>query len=263
MTTRWVDVFLDRPRADVDVAASFWAQVVGGALSPWRERHTFTTLLPSTGDAYVRVQAVEHAGPRDTGHLDLRADDPAGESSRLQALGATLVRTEPGLVVLRSPAGLPLCLTPYDEPRPGWRPPAVGDPPCRLDQVTLDLPGAAFEAESGFWAAATGWDLLAASAAEFRVLRAPGWGSESSAGDDERQPGPPVRLLLQRLGEVHGPAGMHVDLACADRAVTAVEHVGLGAMVVGYGRRWTVMHDPTGAPYCLTDRDPRTGTLPA
>jgi len=263
MTTRWVDVFLDRPRADVDAAASFWAHVVDGTPSPWRAGHTFTTLLPPDGDAYLRLQAVDRPEPRSGCHLDLQVADPAREAERLGGVGAAVVSDEPGLVVLRSPAGLTFCLTPSADPPARWRPGPAGAPASRVDQVTLDLPGSVFEPEREFWAAVTGWEQIGGSSGEFHVLRAPGWGSAPPEPGDGRQAGPPVRLLLQRLEEAVGPAGLHVDLACADRDATVAEHVGIGARVVGQGRRWTVLHDPTGATYCLTDRDPQTGLLPA
>jgi hypothetical protein len=61
----------------------------------------------------------------------------------------------------------------------------------------------------------------------------------------------PLRLLLQR---VDGPAGMHLDLACGDRAAEVAWHVSLGARTVAEFERWTTLRDPAGRAYCVTDR---------
>ena len=93
------------------------------------------------------------------------------------------------------------------------------------------------------------WEIGTGAHHEFSALRRPD--------------GIPVRVLLQRLGEREGPARAHVDIACRDRAATRSRHEELGAKVVAEGPRWSVMSDPVGRTYCLTDRDPATGRLPA
>jgi hypothetical protein len=52
----------------------------------------------------------------------------------------------------------------------------------------------------------------------------------------------------------------HHDQAADDRAAEVSRHDGLGASLDAEGRGWTVLRDPAGAPYCVTDRDPATGT---
>jgi hypothetical protein len=72
----------------------------------------------------------------------------------------------------------------------------------------------------------------------------------------------PVRLLLQRRdgAAADDRVTAHVDFACADRDRVTDLHVARGARVVGTFPFWTVMADPTGRRYCLTKRDPGTGT---
>lgn len=105
----------------------------------------------------------------------------------------------------------------------------------------------AFATETAFWAALTGWESLAGALPEFHLVRPPA--------------GLPLRILLQRLGTVR-PAAAHLDLACSDVDAVRAHHETLGATAVGRGARWTVMRDPAGSVYCLTGRDPATGSLP-
>ena len=254
---RWTQLFLDRPRERVEVAAAFWASVTDSDRSPWRDAHTFVTFEPRAGAAYLRVQAVDGGGGA---HLDLEVDDLGAETDRAVGLGARVVEQDvvaqdvvaqdvveqvDGLVVLRSPAGLGFCLTPHHGA--SGRPPPVGLPTTRVDQVCLDLPAAVHDLEAAFWTRLTGWERHRGRLPEFELLIPP--------------IGMPVRLLLQRLtgGDT---AGAHVDLATTDRVATRAQHVALGARELAVHEHWTVMSDPADGLYCLTDRDPLTGSLP-
>ena len=232
MTVRWVTGFLDGPDR---AAEGFWRRVTSSGLSARRGGGRFATLLPSAGDAYLRVQVVGDGPARC--HLDLHAEDVGALAGRAVGLGAVRVSAEPGLVVLRSPAGLAFCVVAWAGER--VRPPAVGG--ALVDQMCLDLPVGVFEAEAGFWAALTGWRRRAGGLPEFDVL--------------ERAEGLPLRLLLQRTGGA--VAGMHLDLAAADVPAVVARHVGWGASVV---RRvpgdWTTLRDPAGREYCVTARWP-------
>jgi hypothetical protein len=234
---RWMTGFLDTPST---VAEPFWLAVTGSVLSQRRDGGTFATLLPDSGDAYLRVQVVGSAPPRT--HVDLHVDDvPAGADEAVR-LGASVVAEDRDLVVLRSPAGIVFCLVTWQGeavcPAPvSW----PGGSVSRVDQLCLDVPADAYEVEAAFWPALTGWPLRAADRPEFAYL--------------ERPAGMPLRLLLQRLGA--GSAGMHVDLACAGVDAEVARHVALGAQVV---RRvpgdWTTLRDPAGREYCVTARSP-------
>jgi hypothetical protein len=229
MRVRWVTGFLDTPSR---VAEPFWQAVTGSQLSPRRgPGGAFATLVPAGGDAYLRVQDVGDGPARS--HLDLHVEDVAAQAARAVALGAAVVLDDGDLVVLRSPAGLLFCLV-------AWHGEAVRPAGGRslVDQMCLDVPVAAFDAEADFWAALTGWPRRAGSLPEFDFL--------------VRPDGMPLRLLLQRVGGT--AAGMHVDLACTDRAAEVAWHQQLGAEVAAGYERWTTLRDPAGRAYCITDR---------
>jgi glyoxalase superfamily protein len=234
MRVRWMTCFLDTASMG---AEPFWSAVTGAVLSPRRDGGRFATLVPADGDAFLRVQVAD--GPPRT-HLDLHVEDLAAAVAQAVAAGASTVRSESDLVVLRSPAGLSFCLVPWRgearRPAPSrW----AGGQSSLVDQVSLDIPAGVFEAEAGFWAGLTGWSRRKAELPEFAYL--------------ERGPGMPLRLLLQRIGSA--VAGMHVDLATDDVDAEVARHVGLGAVVV---RRvpgdWTTLRDPAGREYCVTGR---------
>jgi hypothetical protein len=242
VTVRWTYAFIDRPYGGLAGARAFWTAVTGTRPSePRGDRGEFLTLLPEGADACVKLQGVAEG---DGGaHLDLCARDVRELVGTARRLGADLVADHGDWAVLRSPAGQLCCAVPWHgETR---RPPVVAG--SRLDQVCLDIPPSAYDAEAAFWAGLTGWERLAGSLPEFEVLRAPA--------------GLPVRILLQRLG-AERPASAHLDLACADIAAVRSRHEARGAVRVREGAHWTVMRDPAGGTYCLTGRDPATGGLP-
>ncbi|GGJ11086.1 VOC family protein [Streptomyces brasiliensis] len=242
MSIRWTYAFADRPMGLLDEARTFWTAVTGTRLSEPRGEHgEFVTLLPDDADACVKLQGT---GSGDGGaHLDLCTEDTGALITAARRLGAGMVAEHEGWAVLRSPAGLLFCAVPWHGE--AVRPPVAAG--SRLDQVCLDVPPSAYDAEVAFWAALTGWDLLTSALPEFRVLRPPA--------------GMPVRVLLQRLGEQR-PASAHLDIACADIGTTHARHETLGATRVADGPHWRVMRDPAGGTYCLTGRDPETGGLP-
>ncbi len=230
-------VFLDTPRSDADVSWRFWAHVTGSGLAPPRgEDGEFTTLLPQRGEPWVKLQAVGDGGGV---HLDLDVDDVHATAAYAEGLGATRVGAIGETVVLmRSPGGFPFCLTTWHgetgQVREGLA--------SILDQACIDVPGVHWESETAFWAALTGWDLRASEEPGFSYL--------------VRPPDIPLRVLLQRLDDEDGPVSGHVDLACADRTADVERHVAAGATVVAERSFWTVMTDPVGRVYCLTDRSP-------
>ncbi|MBE3011850.1 VOC family protein [Microbispora sp. NEAU-D428] len=254
MALRRVLAFVDRPRERFEEAAAFWTAVTGTRLSPRRgDDGEFATLLPESGDACVKLQAVGGGGGA---HLDLEVDDVRAAVAGAVALGADVAADHGDWAVLRSPEGRAFCLVPSErapeerapEERVSWegaarRPPVFGG--TRLDQVCLDIAPGAYEEEVAFWAALIGWPPRRGSLPEFTVLAMPGM---------------PVRVLLQRLGEGPGRSA-HIDLACADAEAARLLHERHGAVFVARGRRWIVMRDPAGGVYCLTERDPETGAL--
>ena len=243
---RWTYAFIDRPEHRLAEAAAFWSTVTGTRLSePRGERGEFATLLADGADACLKLQGVGDGGG---GHPDLYVDDvPTARKAALD-LGAAVLDDHADWAVLRSPGGQPFCLAAWQGQ--AVRPPVVSAPDgasSRLDQLALDVPPAAFEAEAAFWAGLTGWESLPGSRPEFHLLRPPS--------------GLPLRFLLHRL-DAPRPAGAHHDLACSDTEAIRAWHESLGATETARGPRWIVMRDPAGGVYCLTERDPATGGLP-
>ena len=249
----WVTAFLDLPPDVHTVGTHFWAAVTGYAVSPPRgDEGEFTTLLPPVGDPYLKIQRTGCGDAPAAGpglHLDLHVASADHSAAGAQGLGAKVVhRSEHGYVVLRSPGGFTFCFVHEqlaDRPLPTRWP---QQHESIVDQVALDIPAGDYETECGFWTALTGWPVRGSvSRPELRHLLRPD--------------GIPIRLLLQRLGdEAVGPVTGHLDLASDDRPAEVSRHLGLGATLVGdHGGGWTTLRDPTGAFYCITDRDPRSG----
>ena len=235
----WMSAFLDVPAADFDASVAFWSAVSGHASSARRGAdEEFVTLVPPEGDDHLRMQRVGDGAPRI--HLDLHVPDPRVAADRAATLGAIEVADQ-GYVVMHSPGGLTFCLVSH--------PASVSAPPARwpggirsvIDQVCLDIPRDRFEDESGFWESLLAWPRAGSSYAEFERL--------------VRPEGQALRVLLQRVGD-EDPVRAHLDLATTLRDREVLRHVGLGARVVDEHDAWTVLADPSGMAYCLTDRSP-------
>lgn len=243
--------FLDLPEQGFDTGLEYWRAVTGTTLSAWRGEHQqFVTLLPAQGDPWLKVQRVGGMGGV---HVDLDVqgplEDARDEAHRLGAEVLAEVADDDGVlavVVCRSPGGFGFCLTRWQPHESATGQVRVGAPSL-LDQVCLDVPAAAYAGELSFWAALTGWGVRQGGRPEFASL--------------ERPTGMPVRLLFQRLGTGTGTVTGHVDFACADRSAQVARHLARGAAVEAVGAHWTVLVDPGGRRYCLTDRDPGTGVL--
>ena len=242
MKPSWVTAFLDSAPAHHQAGVGFWQAATGYAVSPPRGDHEeFATLLPPDGDAFVRVQRL-HAGD-DRIHLDLHVADPRAAADAAVVAGAVEVVDRHGYVVMASPAGLVFCFVDHPAaqvPRPTTHPDGSA---ARIRQVAIDVPRASYEREWGFWHALTGWEERASTITEdFRFLLPPA--------------GQPLGLQLQRLGEDDCPARAHLDWGTTDRSAEAERHLALGARVRAVHRHWTVLEDPVGRVYCLTDGNP-------
>ena len=251
MRVRWVWAFLDLPEHRFDEEVEYWRAVTATVVSPWRgDREEFATLLPADGSAWVKVQRV---GGRGGVHLDLDVQEPL-ETARDEALtlGAEVLAEVPdddgvlGVVVCRSPGGFVFCLTRW-QPHESSAGQVRSGAQALLDQVCLDVSQSAYAAELAFWSALTGWEVRSGSVPGFTSLLRPD--------------GIPVRLLLQQLVEGEGDVRAHVDFACLDRDAETARHVALGATVERVEAVWTVLVDPGGRRYCLTERDPLTGLV--
>lgn len=243
---RWMTAFLDLPEAVFDADTAFWRAITGSGLSSARgEFEEFATLVPRDGDPYLKVQRIFDGPPRL--HLDLHTDDVEGFVAH--ALGGDARVKQPGEhVVMTSPGGFTFCVVPIPpgktvpSPVPWWGGASI------VDQVCLDIPGSMVDVETAFWARLTGWQHAPSRFPEFSTL--------------ERPAGQPLRLLLQRLASDDGSVRAHFDLSSADRLAEVVRHRSLDAELVRDTGNWTVLRDPAGLEYCVTDRDPATGILP-
>lgn len=243
MDIRWLSLFADVPADRTDAARQFWVAVTGAVPgTPSGEHGEYLPLVPADGDRYLWLQRIGSAACG--WHPDLHVVDlPAARDAAVSA-GATVVRQAGELTTARTPAGQPFCLVADDGRRERHRPAPTVAAAGRslLDQICLDVPAAAFEAECTFWSRLTGWPREGVSG-EFDRLTVP---AEL-----------PVRFLLQRLGpDERGPARAHADLAADDRPAEVARHAALGARVIRVAEHWTTLQDPAGLVYCVTDRQP-------
>lgn len=240
MRITWTTVLLDLPEAGHDLAAGFWADVTGTVrrASP----DGLSTLLPPGGDPSVLLRRTGHGSP--VVGLQLHVDDPAGALVEAVALGASGVPDADGRT-LRSPGGFAFTLVPTAATRRPPVPTWPGGHRSALDQVCLDVAPDRHGEELRFWAELTGWSPREEESREFTALLPP-----------VEQP---VQVLVQRLDEGGGPTTAHLDLgtSAGAREAEVARHVALGATVVRPGRGWTVLRDPVGTTYCVTDHAPR------
>lgn len=245
---RWAWAVNDLQADRFELGAAFWATVTGTRarrLSPGALDSPSAVLLPPVGDSCLKVRMVSGAGGA---HLDLGVRSTTAAMRRALELGAVHVHTTSGRAVLRSPAGQLFCLV-------RWRGqtvrPAVVEYPdgasSRLDQVCIDVAAAAYDAEVRFWTALTGWPFHRGASPERDLIKPPS--------------ALPIRILIQRLGSAR-PASGHLDLACSDVEAVRAHHERHGARAIARWPHWTVMADPVGGSYCLTAREPHTGSLP-
>ena len=148
------------------------------------------------------------------------------------------------------PFGIKVVLEP-DSPVPEVPAPAAfpGVRRSRVYQVCLDVPHDDWDDVTDVWTRSTGGHLeVLPRRPEFAWMRIPGGRR-------------PMDLLMQRLDTVDGSTRAHLDVGTSDREAEVRRHLALGATLVADEEFWTVLTDPLGFPYCVTDRDPATGEL--
>ena len=250
----WLTAFLDMPAQSFEVGTAFWESVTGCTASPLRgSSGQFATLLPPQGDAYLRVQRTDEG--QGGCHMDVHVERGriAEVVQYAVSLGASTCPATPGRVgrTVSSPGGFLFLVGAHEgegeRPRPqAWR----AAHRSLVDQLCLDVPPSSFDSEASFWAAFTGWERRPGFRPEFAYLQRPS--------------AIPLRLLFQRLddGDAQGVRA-HLDIACDDIAAEVERHVALGATPVRAMPDWTTLRSPVGQEYCVTRRDPGTGTLPS
>ncbi len=241
MTPFWVTGFVDLAPESYDAGVAFWRDVTGWEASPRRgDDGEFFSLVPPTGTDHLRVQRLGEGPSRI--HLDLHVEDPRAAAVRAADLGAEVVAA-PGHIVLRSPGGFTFCFVSHPAAVPAPASTWPGGHRSLVDQVCLDIPAELYDAEVEFWLTVTGRELVDSIRPEFARLRRP-----ADQG---------LELLVQRLDEPTGAVRGHLDIGCSDRAAETERHLALGAGHVATYDAWTVLTDPAGSPYCITDREPR------
>ena len=242
----WVTAFLEFPADSFETATAFWRAVTGSGLSAPRGEHgENATLLPRDGDPYLKVRRVDGPGGL---QLDLHTDDMPALVGHANDCGADGRLRVGDFTALVSPGGFPFRVVTHPAGRTVPAPVPWWGGTSLVDQVCLDMPTSLHEAESRFWAELTGWEHTSGRFPEFSTL--------------EHPYGQPLRLLLQRLDSDDGQVRAHLDLSSADRVAEVVRHRSLDAELVRDTGNWTVLRDPAGLEYCVTDRDPGTGVLP-
>ena len=241
-TPTWTTLFLDFDAGSYERGVAFWQGVTGYGRSPMRGIDgELATLVPPDGDAHLRVQRLGTGATRV--HLDVHVDDVAAAVPVAEELGARVVARTEVFVVFSSPGGFTFCLVPSGE--------SVRTAPAEwpdgqrsiVDQLCLDIPPRCYDTEATFWRDLTGWEFTAPTA-------------ENEFGSLRRPAGRPVRMLLQRLADDQDAVTGHLDLAATDRDTEVARHERLGARAIRRHEGWTVLADPTGWSYCVTDRLP-------
>ncbi|SOD74806.1 hypothetical protein SAMN05892883_3998 [Jatrophihabitans sp. GAS493] len=255
MEILWLAAFADVPASELAEVVAFWEAVTRTRAGTAQGRHGQFVPLAGTGESpHLWIQRVERPAGAVSWHPDLYVDDLEEAAIRAADLGAQTTRSVPNLVTLSSPAGQQFCLVSADLSADGpylRAQPRVWPDGQRslLDQLSLDIPIAAFASETRFWSLLTGWEQHSGSLAEFDYL--------------QRPPHIPLRLLLQRLGVEDDdgvddlePPHAHVDFACDDFEEERRRHERLGATTIRTTKYWVTLRDPVGLLYCITSRNP-------
>lgn len=246
---RWLTAFLDFPAAQFGPEVTFWRAIAGSTVSPPSGAHReFASLEPFNGDPHLRVQRIDD-GPGGL-HLDLSVDDLRAAAAEAIALGANTVRdAADGHLTCESPAGLAFCIVEWHGEAERSRPIRwPGDTISIIDQICIDVPAALFDREVVFWAQMFGQPTEVTSRPELTALH--------------RDPRLAIGIVLQRYGTENTAtrATAHLDLAATAVDEEVGRHEGWGAQVLERMPNWTVMADPVGRRYCITNRNPRTGS---
>jgi hypothetical protein len=237
-TPFWLTAFADFPAPEFDAGVAFWVGTTGHHLSARRGQYEeFASLLPSTGDEYLRVQRLGE-GPTRV-HLDLHVGDPWTVAEVAEGLGAELVADSGhGYLIMRSPAGQVFCLVTAEF---GAVPAAHGWPGghvSRVTEVCLDVPAAHYPAEVTFWKSLLGGEWVARGGDDPLVRRA--------AGDWA------LGLLLQPAVIATEVSG-HLHVSTDDRPAEVGRLTALGARARAVRSGWTVMEAPGGLSLCVLD----------
>lgn len=243
---RWLTAFLDFPAEQFGAEVTFWRAIAGSTVSPPRGAHReFASLEPFNGDPHLAVQRVDDGSGGV--HLDVHVPDVPAAGQEAIALGATMIRDVDDYLIMGSPTGFVFCLVPWHGESVRSRPIRwPGDTKSIIDQICIDVPAARFDIELEFWTSVTGRPAVGLSDPNLTRIG--------------REPRYALGVILQRTDDPpDSPTRAHLDLAATSVDHEVARHEDWGATVRERHPRWTVMSDPVGRLYCITDRNPRTG----
>lgn len=234
----WLTAFLDFPAAEFDAGVRFWTHATGfDASAPRGEQSEFATLLPGSGDDYLRVQRLGDGVTRL--HLDLHVADPLAAAEVAEGLGAEVLDgSRHSFVVLRSPGGIVFCFV--TQPAATVPPAAVWSTghSSRLAQVCWDIPRARFDADVAFWQGLLAGEWTAPDASEV-VTRKAG----ELAVDLRLQPAEVAREVVGHLHQVTD-----------DRSAEVARLTAAGAVARSVRETQTMLETPGGVPLCVLDQ---------
>jgi hypothetical protein len=231
----WLTAFLDYPAEEFNAGVGFWQAATGYELSaPRGEAGEFATLIPPSGDDYLRAQRL---GDGPTGlHLDVHVPEPWTAAEAAEAAGADLVSESPhGYFVMRSPAGFAFCLVsqPAEAVPLPLRWPAGHR--SRVSRLCLDVPRKAYAAEVAFFEQVLPGQWLHAPEPE-TALRLAGTGA--------------IDLRLQPA-ELARSVTAHLHLVTDDLEAEVARLTALGARPRASRPGKTILEAPGGAALCV------------
>jgi catechol 2,3-dioxygenase-like lactoylglutathione lyase family enzyme len=113
--SRLCALLIDCKTADVEQAASFWADALGRAVDRNHPgtRGNYVMLKTPPDEPIVQIQRVDHESRV---HLDIETDNIEAEVARLTQLGATVVNRLERWVVMQAPTGQRFCVVRVQRP---------------------------------------------------------------------------------------------------------------------------------------------------
>ena len=105
-------VVIDCETDDLSAAASFWGAALGHGGTVDAEG-PFGNVTAGPAEPRLILQKVSHPSRV---HIDIETDDRGAEARRLETLGARVVATHPGWIVMEAPTGHRFCLVPPQRP---------------------------------------------------------------------------------------------------------------------------------------------------
>ena len=113
--SRLCALLIDCNTADIDQAASFWAEALGRPIDRGHpgSRGNYRMLETPLDEPIVQIQRVDHESRV---HIDIESDNIPAEVGRLEQLGARIVSRLERWVVMEAPTGQRFCVVRVQRP---------------------------------------------------------------------------------------------------------------------------------------------------